>query len=94
MLRATVVRTTVGKLRGSVSSVISHGTEGASSIPAKQYNILLASSTPTDGIKVQSLSEVITLNGIKCKPAKTQKARVSIVHYSPVKSTIVHYSPL
>ena len=67
-----IIVTVKRKLRGSVSSVTSHGTEGVSSIPAQQYNILLASSTPTGGIKLQSLSKVITLNGIKCKPAKTQ----------------------
>ena len=31
-------------------------------------NILLAPSIPTDGIKLQSLSKVITLNAITCKP--------------------------
>ena len=34
-------------------------------------NILLAPGIPTVGIKSQSLSEVITLNDITCKPANT-----------------------
>ena len=75
-IRILFLQADLRNLRGSVSSVTSHGTEGVSSIPAQQYNILLASSTPTDGIKLQSLSEVITLNDINCKPVNTQQARV------------------
>ena len=42
-------------------------------------NILLAPSIPTDGIKLQSLSEVITLNDITYKPANTQIGQGDVI---------------